>query len=94
MKILGYNYEVIIKEGSSYIDAFGKLNAKELQIQIAADLVPAQITSTLLHEIIEALNYHLQLELPHRTIMSLESGLYQTLTDNGVDLSVLREGEA
>jgi hypothetical protein len=45
--------------------------------------------SIIIHEILEALNYHLELELPHRTISALESGLYQTLHDAGVDLQLL-----
>jgi len=48
--------------------------------------------SSVLHEMIEALNYHLDLKLQHETIMQLEAGLYQCLKDNGVDLSSLVKG--
>ena len=39
---------------------------------------------TLLHEIIEALNAQLELELPHKTICALETGLYQVLKKNNL----------
>jgi len=36
----------------------------------------------LLHEIIEGLNYHLELELDHRILSALSEGLFQVLRDN------------
>ena len=38
--------------------------------------------STLFHEIIEALNYQLELKLEHHQIQSLEAGLFSILTKN------------
>ncbi len=38
--------------------------------------------SSILHEIIEALNYHLELDLKHSVIAQLEAGLFQVLEDN------------
>ena len=43
----------------------------------------------MLHEIIEAINYHLELEMEHNVRMGLEAALFQVLTANGVDLSPL-----
>lgn len=91
LKILGYEYAVERREDVHAMDAFGKMNAKAQTIPIASDLAEEQAISTILHEIIEALNYHLDLKLKHDTIMRLESGLYQVLTDNGVDLAKLGE---
>ena len=91
LKILGYEYTIERREDVHSLDAFGKMNAKAQSIPIANDLAPEQQQSTLLHEIIEALSYHLDLKLKHSTIMSLESGLYQVLVDNGIDLSKLGE---
>ena len=87
MKILGYTYQVEIVDS----DAMGRFQARRQRLQIASDLAGDGKLSTLLHEIIEAINYHLGLNLPHRTIMALEAGLYQVLADNGVDLSPLLE---
>ena len=38
--------------------------------------------STLIHEIIEQLNFQLNINLEHHQICLLETGLYQVLTDN------------
>jgi hypothetical protein len=88
MNILGYPYTVQIIDG---MENMGRLRTGTLTMQISAGLCPEQRVSTVLHEIIEALNEHLGLELPHHSIMALETGLYQTLTANGVDLRGLIE---
>lgn len=88
MKILGYNY-TITNDDADEIGGMGAQCARVQRLKLATNQHPEQKISTLLHEIIEALNYHLQLELPHHAIQALEAGLYQTLTDNGVDLTPL-----
>lgn len=89
MKILGYTYSVLQSNDGDFLDASGRFHHISQTIHIANDLNNEQKESTLLHEIIEALNYHLSLELSENTIMSLEAGLYQVLSDNGVDISPL-----
>lgn len=92
MKILGYKYTIDqSKDMDSIGGAFGQFHARTQTIQLANDADLQQVQSTLLHEIIEAINYHLQLKLEHPQIMGLEAGLYQVLVDNGVNLSVLIE---
>lgn len=89
LKILGYHYDVVENEDSGSIEAFGRCQYARQRIMIASDLQPDNRESTLLHEIIEALNYHLELRLEHHVIMGLEVGLYQALVDNGVSLEPL-----
>jgi len=89
LNILGYNYEVMEDGVTDETAAFGRHHARLQKIQIASDLHPQGKQTTVLHEIIEAINYHLQLELEHSKIMSLEVGIFQTLTTAGVDLSPL-----
>lgn len=91
IKVLGYEYKIERRDDAFGMEAFGKCNVKSQTMPIASDLAPEQARSTILHEIIEALNYHLDLKMKHETIMRLEAGLYQTLTDNGVSLSKLGE---
>lgn len=88
MKILGYTYQVEVVSADA-MDAMGRFQARRQRLQIASDLTGDERMSTLLHEIIEALNYHLALNLPHAKIMALEAGLYQVLVDGGVDLAPL-----
>jgi hypothetical protein len=89
MKILGYTYKVNCEVDNRNMNGIGRLRSDSLQIDISGDVAEGQKMSTLLHEIIEALNYHLALGIQHQKIMALESGLYQVLIDNGVDLSPL-----
>lgn len=86
MKILGYDYTLV---SDPFLDSMGAMQTASLRIKIDARIVPQQQESTILHEIIEALNTHLQLELPHHAISALEAGLYQVLRDAGVDLAPL-----
>lgn len=83
MKILGYDYSLT---KSADIDDMGRFIARDQQIKIQDGICEQQIVSTVLHEIIEALNYHNEWKLEHTVIMGLEASLYQTLCDNGVDL--------
>ena len=94
MRILGYDYKVILTDAGALTDKSGVLDVGKQEIRIDASLASEQQISTLIHEVIEALSYHLELKLKHPAIMGLEAGLYQCLRDNGVDLSVLLRGNA
>ena len=89
MKILGYNYKLIEDGDDDMIGAYGRLHTKQQILQIAEGLSHQQRESTVLHEILEALSYHNNLGLGNKAIMPLEAGLYQVLTDIGMDLSLL-----
>lgn len=86
MKILGYDYKL---KCSTEMDTLGQANFKLLRIQIADGYDEQQQVSTVLHEVIECVNYHLKIGLEERDVMGLEAGLYQVLTDAGIDLSPL-----
>lgn len=87
MKIGGYDYKVVYRDHTDVIDCFGRFMPKDLKLVIADDLAPAQTASTILHEVIEAINYHANLKMEHNQIMALESGLFQVLVDNWADIS-------
>ena len=86
LKILGYDYEVIIEPNRNRdhgIPQSGSCNPYYQKIWIDGDDRPSDgMPSTLLHEILEAINDHLSLKLEHNVIASLESALYQVLKDN------------
>jgi len=79
LDILGATYSVIQQEelGDS-----GQCWLGKQIILIEKRQHPEQKEMTLLHEVIEALNYQLELELPHKTICALETGLYHVLKKN------------
>ena len=89
MRILGYDYKLIEDGDSDMIGTYGRFHAKTQVLQIATGLTQQQRESTVLHEILEALNYHDNLGLNDKTIMPLEAGLYQVLADMGMNLSLL-----
>ena len=93
LNILGNDYAVFLSTVRE-LDSLGTAHTSNLEIKIAADIPFQQQQSTMIHEIIEAVQWHLGLKLPHRVIAALETGLYQVLTANGVDLApLLKEKE-
>ena len=89
MKILGYQYTFKIKSKDDMNGNSGYSNFDRQELSVSDELKEDGKTSTLLHEIIEAVNYHLNLDLKENQIMGLEAGLFQVINDNGVDLSPL-----
>ena len=85
LDILGQDFK--IKKMKSLSDENGQVLcgcsiavAQEIHINTS---FPQEVQEcTLIHEIVETLNTMLELELPHPTISSLETGLYQVLKTN------------
>jgi hypothetical protein len=89
MKILGYNYKMRSVDCDLDAGNMGTCHTAKNTIIISTDYPDDRRISTVLHEILEALNFNLELELTHPVTTQLESGLFQVLTDAGVDLSPL-----
>lgn len=86
LKILGYDYTISVIDSTQYNGSnCGFCDSAKQHIRLSDDLSQDMRNSTLLHEILEALNYHLELKLEHPQITSLEAGLYQTLKDNNLE---------
>lgn len=90
IQILGYTYTLALDDREDA--SSGQCNTWAQTMRIARGQCRAQQESAVLHEIIEALDVHLELGLKHRVISQLEAGLFQVLTDNGVDLAPLIKG--
>jgi hypothetical protein len=67
----------------------GRHNAKTMTIQIANDLQDQQRISSVLHEILEAIIFSMELKIEHPILSALEVSLYQVLVTNRVDLAPL-----
>lgn len=93
LKILGYHFTIENTNDSDTMGSYGRTNFDKQIIQVASEIKDEQKISTIIHEIIEVLNYHMEFNLDHNVIMSLEAGLFQSLTDNGVDLLPLIKNE-
>ena len=84
IKLFGYEYAIECKDSISEMDAFGRYHSKTLTIQIANNICPQQKVSTLIHEVLEAINYHLNVKLKHEAICQLETGLMDFLSSNNL----------
>lgn len=90
INILGFTYTVNLTMSRDELGAMGKCDLKHSTLYIARDMSIEQKISTLLHEIIEAIDMHLELDIQqHRIISGLEAGLFQVLNANGVSLHIL-----
>jgi len=89
LKIMGYTYKVNLVEEASEMRASGHLHTGKQEIRVALDQCDEGRISTLIHEVIHAILWHLQVELPEEDLMRLETGLFAFLKDNGIDISKL-----
>jgi hypothetical protein len=91
--ILGYEYTLsraISVNNGGYVAV---CDTDKFEITLQLEPQSRQLEdSALIHEVIEAGNGHLQLELSHNQIMGIEATVYSFLARNGVDLSPLLDG--
>lgn len=82
IKILGYEYDLVGTETES---TSGECSSFVQRIFISSGQHPEQRESTLIHEVIEAINKMLDLGLDHQQITSLEVGMYSFIRDNELE---------
>ena len=83
IKFLGHEYRISQVTANEIEGCNGQTWLKLLEIRIDKDLPQSRKESVLLHEIIEIVNAHLELDLEHRKIEVLEEILYSIFKDNG-----------
>lgn len=81
IKILGHEFTIMMVDLSE-AETYGYMNPNTNIMRLNKNKAQSQIDSTLLHEILEAVNHNLELQLAHNQITSLEASLYQVLKDN------------
>lgn len=86
MKILGHTYSVIesTKETQVMRGTTGTCCTGTLEIKLDPSAPQTRYEESFLHEIFEALNYHLQLDLEHGKMSALCEGVFSVLQDNGM----------
>ena len=84
IKIGGHIYKVILRARAKEdgVGSCGTCDSQYGKMWIESSWIRSQQESTLIHEIIEAINWNYKLELEEGQIQGLEAGLYQTLKDN------------
>lgn len=85
IKILGHLYEVRDDHAVRVEDeSCGQCCMAGLWIRLDPSAPPSRYEEAFLHEVIEALNFHLQLKLEHPILSALSEGLFQVLSENGM----------
>lgn len=84
LKIGGLVYDVILENGKKEHGSvnIGATSSSSLKIWIEKEMPKSLQISTLIHEVLESINYQNDLNLTHQTITTLENNLYQVLNDN------------
>lgn len=85
IKIGGHMYEIISKNRAKEAgddSNIGRCDNTHTKIWIDNITALSQQKSTLLHETIEAINYHWKISLTEKQISSLEASLFQVFQDN------------
>jgi hypothetical protein len=80
LRILGCDFE--IGRNINPLIASGTCTVGPQRIEIAPGARPQQERSTLLHEVLEAVNRMLEIGLEHPQIVALEASLNAVLADN------------
>jgi len=89
IKILGYTYTISTTSKKKVEGFSGRADCSRHILYISPLICEEEKISTLLHEIIETLKVHLDLQISHHKITLLENGIYTILKDNGIDISKL-----
>lgn len=71
--------------------AYGQLHIDELRMSIDATLPKSIKGSTIIHEIVEAINYFQELGFEHNVISSVATGIHEALVRNPFLLRLLLE---
>lgn len=88
LHLFGFEYDVIQAStmheiGGHHGDVRNWLNT----IRIAMDAHKEQRQSTIIHEVIHAIDYNLNLKVPEDIVCAIETGLFSFLKHNGCDMS-------
>jgi hypothetical protein len=90
INILGYNYTIDTTRPLEEMEGnVGYCDFDKLELRVANDVPEDAKNSTIIHEIIEAVNYHLEIGLEESQIKQLEVGIFQAFNDNRVPISLL-----
>lgn len=84
-KILGFMYRIVFKKDPTTDDGIpcqGTCDPNNLTIELDPNYPAVIQREVMLHEVIEALNAHLEWELPHCVIQQLGVHLSQVIHDN------------
>ena len=90
MRILAFDYEMVALDiPFDQSSLLGRHNGPEGTIKICMDQSKQSRISTVLHEVIESINWQLNLGLEEKQVIGLEVGLFAVARDNNINLEML-----
>jgi hypothetical protein len=96
LKILGHNYTVKIDPVSARLahNTSGTCCTATQEIEIDSNAPESSQAETLLHEIFEAIKYHLDMgdALKHNTLSQISECLFCVMRDNGLNFCAQADG--
>lgn len=88
LKILGHEYTITADcEPQLGSGTSGQCCPNLLKIKLDQSVPNSRREEAFLHEIIEALKYHLELEIEHPDLSALSEGIFAVIRDNGLNFS-------
>ena len=84
IKLFGHVYAIEYDKNWHDESACAKLEANKLLIRIDATMPESRQEEALLHEVFEAMNYHLELALDHNKLCGMSEVLYGIIKENGL----------
>lgn len=82
VRILGTDMPITISATLLEDEALGTYSPVRAEIEIYRDVTPQNAGEILVHEILEAISYKLELKLKHQQISAVASALHQAMRDN------------
>lgn len=82
--ILGHDYLLQFVDPMSTGGSCGIIDLGTQEIRINRDITASMKYQTVIHEIIEATDHHLKLDIPHNVIEALGEVIAQGLTKSGL----------
>jgi len=82
--ILGQEFAIKYKRDKKKRDYIGKCFPNANKIYLVKDLSQDKLEETFIHEIIEAINFNLELKLKHRQITALAVAIYTVFKENNL----------
>ena len=82
LRVLSHEFEVLAAPGISGLDAVACVSHDACRVMVDTDRPESCQREGLLHEVLEELDYRLELKLKHRQITALSEGLADTLLRN------------
>lgn len=94
IKIMGHDYTLLADPNLSRDRAAnGECNSNELTITIDPTIKSSRIDEVYIHEVLEALQYHGQLELEHNKLSLIAELFVMFLKDNHPEIFPLVDGD-